>query len=274
MATVTKAIIPVAGWGTRRLPITKSIEKCMLPVGNRPIVDYVVRDCIKAGINEIFFVVNKGSTQFQQYYSENENLNQFLQYNQQDALMEVVHPPAGVTFHFIEQDANQKYGTAVPVSLVFPKLKRDESVLIMNGDAFIHNLDGSSEAAKMIAATPDNGVAVMSSEVPQEEVSRYGVIQFGEDNQTFEKIVEKPSAYDAPSNQINLGNYVLNYNVLERISSYCQVEISGEYYIVDPISQYVLDGGTVSVHKSQGEFMDCGNVHGWLHANQTLINRK
>ena len=59
MATVTKAIIPVAGWGTRRLPITKAIEKCMLPIGNRPLVDYVVQDCLKAGITDLYFVSMK-----------------------------------------------------------------------------------------------------------------------------------------------------------------------------------------------------------------------
>ena len=74
MNKITKAIIPVAGWGTRRLPITKTIEKCMLPVGNRPIIDYVVEDCIKAGITDIYFVVSEGSTQVKRFYSNNPKL--------------------------------------------------------------------------------------------------------------------------------------------------------------------------------------------------------
>lgn len=274
MTHVTKAIIPVAGWGTRRLPITKAIEKCMLPVGNRPVVDYVVRDCIKAGITDIYFVINKGSTQIQQYYSDNERLNQFLAYNGKQDLIDLARPPQTVTFHYIEQDSNAKYGTAVPIALAFPYIKKGESVLFIQGDAFVYNTDGSSEAMRLIETTPVGGVGVMSSEVPIEEVSRYGVIDFNEDTGAFQRIVEKPSPDQAPSNQINLGNYVLNYEMLTRIYNFCQIEISGEYFIVDPISQYVLDQGIVTVHKALGEYLDCGNVHGWLHANQLIINHR
>ena len=272
MTTVTKAIIPVAGWGTRRLPITKAIEKCMLPVGNRPIVDYVVRDCIKAGITDIYFVVNQGSRQIYDYYTDNQRLNQFLEYNRKQDLMELAHPPQGVNFYYIEQDSNAKYGTAVPVSLVYPHVKKGESVLFIQGDAFVHNPDGSSEAMKLMAMTPEGGSTVMSSEVPIEEVSRYGVIDFNEETGAFAGIVEKPSVEQAPSNQINLGNYILNYDLLTRITTYCQIEISGEYLITDPISQYVLDNGVIGVYKAGGEYLDCGNVHGWLHANQLIVN--
>lgn len=77
----TKAIIPVAGWGTRRLPITKTIEKCMLPLGNRPVVDYAVQDCIAAGITDIYFVVGEQSTQIRDYYRSNVDLNDYLKRN-------------------------------------------------------------------------------------------------------------------------------------------------------------------------------------------------
>lgn len=273
MSTITKAIIPVAGWGTRRLPITKAIDKSMLPVGNRPIVDYVVRDCIKAGITEIFFVVNQGSYQLQQYYSDNLRLNEFLEYNHKQDLVELARPPRNVIFHYVEQDANNKYGTAVPVSLVFPYLKKGESVAVVGGDDFVYNSDGSSELARLIAATPEGGSSLLSATVPTEEVSRYGVIDFHEDTGAFERIVEKPPVDQAPSNQINLGKYVFNYDVLTRIYNYCQIEISGEYYVIDPLSQYVLDKGVVTVVPAQGEYLDCGNVHGWLRANEIIVKR-
>ena len=75
---ITKAIIPVAGWGTRMLPITKAIEKCMLPVGKRPIIDYVVQDCLAAGIREFIFVVSEQSSQLEAYYRSNIHLNDYL----------------------------------------------------------------------------------------------------------------------------------------------------------------------------------------------------
>lgn len=79
---ITKAIIPVAGWGTRMLPITKAIEKCMLPVGTRPVIDYVVQDVLQAGIKDIYFVVGEDSTQLEKYYRSNIKLNEKWQRRQ------------------------------------------------------------------------------------------------------------------------------------------------------------------------------------------------
>ena len=121
--TITKAIIPVAGWGTRRLPITKSIEKCMLPIGNRPIVDYVVQDCIAAGITDIYFVVSEESSQIQAYYEDNGALNTYLIANGKEDYLPMVAPPKNVKFHYVVQNTLGKYGTAVTVALVFPKIR-------------------------------------------------------------------------------------------------------------------------------------------------------
>lgn len=271
---VTKAIIPVAGWGTRRLPITKAIEKCMLPVGNRPIVDYVVRDCIKAGITDIFFVINKGSVQLQQYYSDNQRLNQFLEYNGKQDLIDLARPPQNVHFHYIEQDSVDKYGTAIPAALAFSHLQKNESVAYVMGDAFYYGADGGSEILRMIEATPDGGCSLLSSEVPYEEVSRYGVIDFDEDTGGFRGIVDYPQPGQAPSNLITHGNYILNYDVMNRAYQYCQLQVSGEYFLTMVISQYVVEKGVVTVVPAQNEYLDCGNVHGWLRANNLIVNRQ
>jgi len=273
MATITKAIIPVAGWGTRRLPITKAIDKCMLPVGNRPIVDYVVRDCIKAGIKEIFFVVNKGSTQLQLYYSDNQQLNQFLEYNRQQDLIELARPPHDVVFHYVEQDSNDKYGTAIPVSLVVPHLQKGESVLIAAGDAFMHTQDGSSEFSRLIMNTPEGGSALLSATVDPQDLSRYGVIDFNEDSGLFERIVDYPQPGQAPSDQISTSIMVLSNEILRRVHEYAQLDVSGEYYLTSVVSQAAVEGTPIAVVRAQGEFIDCGNVHGWLHANQLVVNR-
>jgi len=274
MSTVTKAIIPVAGWGTRRLPITKAIEKCMLPIGNRPIVDYVVRDCIKAGIKEIIFVINKGSTQLQQYYSDNERLNQFLEFNRKQDMIELARAPHDVIFHYVEQDSVNKYGTAIPVGLVFSHLKKGESVAFVQGDAIYHNVDNSSEIARLMAATPEGGVSVLSSQVPQEEVSRYGVIDFNEETGGFAGIIEKPAVEQAPSNYINHGNYILNYEVMKRTYEYCQLDVSGEYYLISVLTQYAVEKNNVTVVPAVSDYLDCGNVHGWLHANNLIVHGK
>src|SRR5687767_1023195 len=99
---IKKAIIPVAGYGTRRLPITKAVEKCMLPVGNRPIVDYVVEDCLKAGITDIIFVVSEQFEQLQNYYGNNELLEEYLKGKGKTAqLQEVRELARKAKFHYV-----------------------------------------------------------------------------------------------------------------------------------------------------------------------------
>ena len=116
---ITKAIIPVAGWGTRRLPITKIIEKSMLPVGNRPLVDYSVQELIKAGVKDIYMVVsNVEPCQVRQFYRDNLALNEYLKARgKTDRLALAKTLPDDVRIHYITQDPAGKYGTAVPVAM-------------------------------------------------------------------------------------------------------------------------------------------------------------
>jgi len=266
---ITTAIIPVAGWGTRRLPITKSIEKAMLPVGNRPLVDYVVEDCVKAGIRDIYFVVSEGSTQLRSYYEHNGALETYLIANGKEQALSLIQPPQ-VRFHYVEQPNSGKYGTAVPISLVVPQLPRGESAVVLMGDDFIYNADGSSEVVRLLGATPENGNGMLAAQVHPQAVSHYGVLQLNENND-FVRIVEKPQPQQAPSNFINISKYVFNYDLLSEIARYAELTISGEYMVTEPINQYVIGGGSVRVIPAVGRYLDGGTVEGWLHANRVVL---
>ncbi|HEY5695599.1 MAG TPA: sugar phosphate nucleotidyltransferase [Candidatus Saccharimonadales bacterium] len=267
---ISKAIIPVAGWGTRRLPITKAIEKCMLPIGNRPLVDYVVQDCIAAGITDIYFVVSEWMTQIQAYYSDNGMLDTYLIGNGKEEMLPLVKPPRGVSFHFVVQNTNGKYGTAIPVSLVVPKLAQGESAVVLMGDDFIFNADGTSEVRRLLEATPEGGNAMLGANVPRETVGRYGVIETNERSE-FVRIVEKPQPKDAPSTLINISKYVLNYELLTAVARYSEIQLSGEYYITEPINQYIATGGNMMVVPGQGVYLDGGSEASWLHANNVVF---
>lgn len=266
---ITKAIIPVAGWGTRRLPITKAIEKCMLPIGNRPLVDYVVQDCIAAGITDIYFVVSEGSTQLQMYYGENGPLNAYLISENKDDMLPLVAPIRNVNFHYITQENNGKNGTAIPVGLVAPYLSHGESVVVSMGDDFVFNTDGSNEVNRLIAETPEGGNAMLGVNIPREQVGIYGVLDM-DSNNNFIRIVEKPAPEYAPSTLINVSKYVLNYDMITAIANYANIVISGEYYITEPINQYVFGGGSIRVIEAKGQYLDGGSVGGWLHANNVV----
>lgn len=269
MNTVTKAIIPVAGWGTRMLPITKSIEKCMLPVGTRPVIDYVVRDCVDAGISDIYFVVGEQSTQIQSYYRSNIQLNDYLRSKGKEDKLELVAPLSGVSIHFITQPSSGKYGTAVPVGLAAPYIQTNESVLVLMGDDFIYNPNSTNQIKRLIDEASDDGAAMFGVAIPQNEVSRYGVLALdGAGN--YQSIVEKPSVEDAPSNLINVSKYLLPKVVIDASAKVAPNPERNEYELTDVVNEFVRGGAKLAVVQPKGEYLDCGTPEGWLHANNIV----
>lgn len=269
---VTKAIIAVAGWGTRMLPITKSIEKCMLPVGTRPVVDYVVRDLVDAGIKDIYFVVGEQSAQVQSYYRSNVQLNDYLRSRGKDDKLELVAPLSGVNIHFITQPLTGKYGTSVPVGLAAPYIADDESALVIMGDQFFYREDGGSNASDLLQLADENGVsaALFGNPLPEEDVPNFGIIEKDEQGH-FVRIVEKPALEDAPSNLNNSSFYLFDKAIFELARTTPVNPTRGEYEITDAINAYVTSGQSIVVGTVAGEYMECGSVNGWLAANERII---
>ncbi|PLS80789.1 hypothetical protein CYG49_04150 [Candidatus Saccharibacteria bacterium] len=271
----SKAIIPVAGYGTRRLPVTKAVEKCMLPLLNRPIIDYVVEDCIRAGVSDIYFVVSANAVQLRRYYERDEELEEYLRSNGKERLIPSITPPEGVTFHFIEQDqAEGLYGTAVPVWLAKDALdlQDDESVLIIMGDQCLYRTDGGSETKELIESVERSGSdsGMIAVPVPEEDVEKYGIIEIDEED-NFVQIVEKPSRAEAPSNLNNASFYLFDKALFTFVDRYMSIHRDGEYYLTDPINEYVIAGHTLHVKQSKAAYLDCGIVEGWVAANQFLL---
>lgn len=270
---ITKAIIPVAGWGTRRLPITKIIEKSMLPVGNRPLVDYSVQDLIKAGVKDIYMVIsNVEPCQVQEFYKDNLALNQYLvARGKEDRLALAKTLPDDVTIHYTVQDPSGKYGTAVPIALVVEEYSIDEPVLVFMGDDFIWNPEGKTAAEALIEASGGKS-AILGVEIPREKVSKYGVLS-AKDGKLV-NVVEKPSPEEAPSNLINVSKYVMTPDLLQKIVKYVKENDFGptdqEYMVTDPIDEYIKAGGEIVIAPTTGEYLDGGSVEGWLHANNVV----
>lgn len=273
---ITKAIIPVAGWGTRRLPITKIIEKSMLPVGNRPLVDYSVQELIKAGITDIYMVVsNDEPCQVREFYRDNLALNQYLiERGKTDRLALAKTLPDHVHIHYTVQDTSGKYGTAVPISLVVEEYNINEPVLVFMGDDFIWNPAGPSAVESLLASikSPDDS-AILGVEISQSEVEKYGVLSVSDHHLTG--IIEKPKASEAPSNLINVSKYIMSAGLLQEIVAYVKKHNFGpedqEYLVTDPIVSYIKKGGIIQVAPTSGEFLDGGSVEGWLHANNVVL---
>ena len=274
---ITKAIIPVAGWGTRRLPITKIIEKSMLPVGNRPLVDYSVQELIKAGVKDIYMVIsNTEPCQVREFYKDNLALNQYLvDRGKEDRLKLAKTLPDDVTIHYTVQDPAGKYGTAVPIALVVEEYKIDEPVLVFMGDDFIWNPEGKSAATALIESVQDDSEsAILGVEIDRKDVKKYGVLS-AKDGKLV-GVVEKPTPEEAPSNLINVSKYIMAPELLQKIVDYVNENDFGpmdqEYMVTDPIDDYIKNGGTMCVAPTTGQYLDGGSVEGWLHANNVVCS--
>ncbi len=275
---ITKAIIPVAGWGTRRLPITKIIEKSMLPVGNRPLVDYSVQELIKAGVKDIYMVIsNVEPCQVQEFYKDNLALNQYLTARgKSDRLKLAKTLPDDVTIHYTVQDPAGKYGTAVPIAMVVEEYNLNEPVLVFMGDDFIWNPDGESAAMSLINSleSPTDS-AILGVEIDKNDIGKYGVLSAK--NGKLVSVVEKPTPEEAPSNLINVSKYIMSPELLQTIVKYVNTHDFGpldqEYLVTDPIDEFIQNGGVMRVAPTSGQYLDGGSVEGWLHANNVVCGK-
>ena len=247
----------------------------MLPVGNRPLVDYSVQELIRAGVKDIYMVIsNVEPCQVQEFYKDNLALNQYLiDRGKENRLKLAKTLPDDVTIHYTVQDPAGKYGTAVPIAMVVEEYNLNEPVLVFMGDDFIWNPDGESASESLIKSIKDStDSAILGVEIPKEKVEKYGVFEVKDGK--LVKVVEKPKPEDAPSNLINPSKYIMSPNLLQRIVKYVNENNFGpkdqEYMVTDPIDAFIKNGGVMRVAPTNGEYLDGGSVEGWLHANNVV----
>ena len=274
---ITKAIIPVAGWGTRRLPITKIIEKSMLPVGNRPLVDYSVQELIKAGVKDIYMVIsNVEPCQVREFYKDNLALNLYLEERgKEDRLKLAKTLPDGVKIHYTSQDPSAKYGTAVPVAMVAEEYNLNEPVLVFMGDDFVWNPDGESSAEALLKAVKkDDESALFAIDHPYEALLNGGALTVEDGKVT--KITEKPKP-EQVTGLTSISKYIISPKLMQEIVDYVNNNDFGptdqEYMITDPFASYIKKGGIMRIAQTKGEYLDGGTVEGWVHANNVVCSK-
>lgn len=271
----TKAVIAVAGYGTRRLPVAKAVEKCMLPLLNRPVVDYIVQDVIKAGVTDIYFVVSGGARQLREYYSRNMELEAYLKTKGKVDLLDAITPPDSVTFHYIEQDTNDaRYGTTIPLWLSRDYIAADEWFYLIMGDQTLWRADGDSECELLYGVAQNAGAngGLIGVEVPWEQVDRFGVIDTTE-NGAYKRIVEHPKLGEAPSNLNNASIYLLPGTIMAYAEAQMASKHVGEYFVIDVLNEFVQSGGTLAVRRTNAEYLDCGSVDNWVRSNTFLLEQ-
>lgn len=271
---IRTALITAAGYGSRFFPVSKSVQKEMLPVLNRPVIDYLVDDCIRAGIEKIILTVREGQNIVQHYYTEQPSLRTHFESMgtaEKYRAVEELHQKA--SFHFVTQRNADGYGTAVPVKLAQELLQDEEAFLYITGDDFVFHSDDSSEAKQLISLWERSGAqAVLSArEVPAEDTHRYGIVETREEDGVsyLSSLVEKPPQGTTTSRLANISKYVLTKDIFAGLQNQQPNPDSGELYITDTVA--ALD--RVAVHVPYGKYLDCGSVAGWLKANLTVARQ-
>ena len=265
---VTKAVVPVAGLGTRFLPATKAIPKEMLPVVDKPAIQYVVEEAAAAGLNDILLVTGRGKGAIEDHFDRAPELEQALEAKGDDKrLARVREPDELALIHSIRQGAPKGLGHAV---LCAAKHVGDHPFAVLLGDDFIH--PGDPLLQRMIEVRGQYGGSVVAlMQVDSDQVSQYGVVAAEPTDTdgvvTVTDLVEKPAPADAPSNWIVIGRYVCDpaiFGVLERTAP----GRGGEIQLTDALKTLAQmqagEGGGVRGVQFRGRRFDTGNPADYL----------
>ncbi len=269
-AAVRKAVFPVAGLGTRFLPATKATAKEMLPVVDKPLIQYAVEEAVAGGITDLVFVTGRSKRSIEDHFDRSIELEAELQERGKSDLLEAVRNilPDGVTCVFTRQAEPLGLGHAV---LCARPAVGDAPFVVLLPDDLIVN-DGPGCVAQLCDAYARTGHSVVAVErIAREDSTKYGVVGLGSTDArqpTVTSIVEKPAPEDAPSDLGVVGRYVLApavFDALERTPR----GSGGEIQLTDAIAMLVDDQG-VDALRFDGTRYDCGTKLGFLQANVEL----
>ena len=272
MKKITKAIFPVAGLGTRFLPATKAIPKEMLPVIDKPLIEYAVEEAVLAGIKEIIFITSHTKRAIEDHFDQNFELEEKLLNSGKEDYLEKINRTIfqDVKFTYVRQKTQRGLGDAI---LHAEHLIQDEAFAVLLADDLI--LNDPSCTSQLISAFEKNHCSVIGvNEVPQLQTSKYGVIsgnKIDHEKATFllNDIVEKPQN-NPPSNLAVVGRYVLTKSVFGYLQNLAP-SVGNEVQLTDAIKLMIQDE-TVVGYLYEGQKFDCGSRHGYVNAIKYLAD--
>lgn len=257
----TKAIITDAGFASRFLPITKTIPKAMLPLGNRPIMQLVVEECVEAGIEEIIIVATpEGKPIYEDYFNNSVNRirKQLKSQNKLDRYAPIQKILDFPKVTVIEQDQSYPYGNGSPIASARQFIRDDEAFIVAYSDDVVFGSSDIKTLKESFERHSDAKAIIIAQEMPKEVLNKYGIIRLLDDQKmTLHDIVEKPKIEDAPSNLTSYGRYLLTPEVFQYLDPK-NIGLDNELWTVDAITRMVSDG-EVYVEKTKGRWMTTGD---------------
>ena len=277
MKKITHAVIPVAGFGTRMLPLSKSVPKELLPLGNRPAIHYVVEEAIAAGIKHIVLVGHAQKSAIENYFDINAELDNQLRQKGKNELADSLNwLPKDVTVSVIRQGKPLGLGHAV---LAARPIIGDNDFAVMLPDVVLDPFTGNMAAdnlAFMIEAfARDNHSQILVDKVADEDVHKYGIAKLSDNsdmnNQTdlnasfsVAGFIEKPSLADAPSRLAVVGRYVFSNQIFDYLAN-TTASVGGEIQLTDAIDALISEHG-VNVTTMRGDSYDAGDMRSYMQA--------
>ena len=266
-----KAVFPVAGFGTRFLPATKAMPKELLPIVDKPLIQYAVEEAIAAGIDTLIFVTGRNKRAIEDHFDANKELEMILRAkgrgSQADMVSNII--PEGVDCIFVRQSEQLGLGHAV---LCAERIVGNDPFAVLLADDFLTGYEPgvTSDLAKSFSDSGKSQISVMEVDGP--DISKYGVVVTDVSGSGIAGLVEKPEAVDAPSNLASIGRYVLKPDIFDTLRS-IGTGSGGEIQLSDAISIHAQMGDVETVLLNGLRF-DCGSVDGFMSASLHEYQRR
>ncbi|WP_049622400.1 UTP--glucose-1-phosphate uridylyltransferase GalU [Frateuria defendens] len=266
-----KVVFPVAGLGTRFLPATKVVAKEMLPVLDRPLIQYAVDEAVEAGADTLVFVTNRYKHAIADYFDKAYELEAKLQEKGKDELLKLVQGtlPKHVRAIFVTQPEALGLGHAVLCAK--PVVGDEPFGVILPDDLIWHTAKGALRQMAELGQAEEAGVIAVE-EVPADETDKYGVVDatpVDERSARIRHMVEKPKPAEAPSNLAVVGRYVLPGRIFELLEA-TTPGAGGEIQLTDAIEALLKEQGKVLAYRFEGTRFDCGNKAGLVRATMHM----
>ena len=270
----TKAIITDAGFASRYLPITKTIPKAMIPIGAKPVMQYCVEECVKAGITEIIIVATPNSKSKEIYedffHNPADNVLTLLEKQGKakrfEPVKEILDFPK---ITVIEQDPTLPYGNGSPIASARKFINDDEAFIVVYSDDMVFGNSAVKDLMDCFAEHPDASAIIAGQPVPHEEIKKYGCIDYDKNTGLLNGIVEKPNPEDAVSDLASYGRYLLTPGVFEFLNPN-HTGLDGELWTVDAITSLV-PSGKVFVKETTGKWMTTGDPKNYFLAHLEYV---
>lgn len=273
MKKVRKAVIPAAGFGTRFLPATKAMPKEMLPVVDKPTIQYIVEEAIASGIEEILIITGKTKRAIEDHFDHSVELEVELEKKNKTELLELVNNISDmVDIHYIRQKEAKGLGHAILCARTFVG---DEPFAVMLGDDIVHT-EETPCLKQLITCYDEYQSSVLGVQtVKEEDVDKYGIVdgkQLADRVYSVNGLIEKPSVEEAPSNVAILGRYVINPAIFEILAE-TEPGKGDEIQLTDALKELALQEDMVA-YDFEGKRYDVGNKLGFLQATvETALRR-